>query len=321
MLTVVTGGAGFIGSNLVEALVKQGREVIVVDDMSRGVFENLDGLNVPVRVADLRDYAQTRRALGGMEIDTLFHMAARIGNESYLHGEPQNEITVMKDNITIDSNLMLASLVECKVGTMVYASSSAVYPTIKQTQHGAVLRETDCTGVDAEGGYGKSKLFGEYLLRTLSGIRKGIARIFNAYGEKSSIVRYPHVVTTFLLNSMEGRDVVVYGDGKQTRDFVYVSDCVGALLALEMRANNKGVVCNIGSGVPISISSLAEDIVQLNGSHSRVVYSGVNNPSSPVSRTADIERANDVLGWKPKMTLKDGLIKTHEWIKKERMAK
>jgi len=318
MITVVTGGAGFIGSNLVKVLVKQGREVVVLDNLCRGTKRNLRGVKATLISTDLRDYATLKLVLAGMDIDTIFHLAAMIGNEDYLHGGTVSDMDILQYNNAIDSNVFRAVSRLGNIPAIVYASSSAVYPVRQQMRLGAVLNETLPVRIrKAEGGYGKAKLLGEQMLNMTADIRKGSARIFNVYGEKSSLKSHPHVVTRFILDALSSRELTLAGDGKQTRDFVHVMDCVDALLALEANASAENIICNIGFGVPVNMLKLANMVVKLTKSSSLVVPGGDICATSPISRTADITKAKRILDWSPKIPLHEGLERTLTWMEKE----
>lgn len=325
MNTVVTGGAGFIGSNLVRKLLDQGRMVTIADDFSRGAIQNLIDLNIKPNnlgqksnflKVDLKDYKQACKAIQGAE--SVFHLAARIGSINYLHGSNTKELEALLTNLVIDANVFKACH-ENGIKKLIYASSVAVYPIdIQNTSYSVVMSEDGLTCNKPEGGYGWAKLMGEIELQLMSGIDTGVARIFNIYGKNSHVGENPHVVIDLMRKTMlhPKEPLIVWGNGKQFRDFLHVSDCVEALLKLEEKASSPAVIVNIGSGVPTSIGTIAEKVVALSGKDIKIIYDH-GKPVGPLSRTADISKARVLLSWYPAITLDDGLRLTYNWLKKK----
>ncbi|MCL0073614.1 NAD-dependent epimerase/dehydratase family protein [Dehalococcoidia bacterium] len=340
MKTIVTGGTGFIGSHLVNSLLKQGREVIVVSDLAHLGIENLTDLGVrtsdiELRRADLSDYHQALKAMEGA--NCVFHLAARVGSLEYLHGSELAELAALQTNLVIDANIFRACL-EKKVRKLIYASSVAVYPMDKQYSPGAVFSEDDlefCQNqpriINPDGGYGWAKLMGEIELNWMKGIDIGIARIFNIYGENEPLGEKAHVIADLIQKAIlyPKEEFIVRGDGKQSRDFLYVSDCINALLRLEEKISNLNesqsnlyespLIINIGSGKPVSIGTIAQKIVSLSGKDIKIAYDSTRSVG-PISRTADITKAKALLSWRPKVSLDDGLRHTYFWIQKYKKA-
>jgi len=315
MRTVVTGGAGFIGSHLVKRLVDEGREVIVVDDMSRGNPRNLLDLGVQpeLRAIDLRDYRETLEAMEGAE--SVFHLAARVGSVEFLHGSDLAELLALQTNLVIDANVLRACL-EKGVKRLVYASSVAVYPIGPQRKsYDIVLKEDDLRYIDPEGGYGWAKLLGEIELNWMKGPDIGMARLFNIYGEGEEPDQEAHVVPALMRRVIASSDkeFTVWGDGNQTRDLLYVTDAVEALVRLEARASSPPVVVNVGSGETTSVRALTDAIVEISGKDLKAVYDA-SRPVGPLSRTADITAARQVLEWEPSVSLREGLRRTFGWV-------
>ena len=334
--TVVTGGAGFIGSTLVRKLLEQGREVIVADDFSRGSLQNLRdlgieasdvGLSTADPAIDLKDFDRALQTVKGAE--TVFHLAARIGSIDYLHGSDANELEALQENLRIDSNVFRASAAS-GVGRVVYASSTAVYPIHLQQQASVVLSEdmlvvdqsrageidTGQSVVNPEGGYGWAKLMGEIQLGWMRNVASGIARIFNVYGENQDLVKAVHVIPSLFMKAHRYPDqsFIVWGDGQQSRDFLYVADCADALLRLEEKATSPPVPMNIGSGETVTIGTLAEKVAALYGKDIKIEYD-TSRPVGPISRTAEIALARRLLGWRPRTSLDDGLARNYAWIR------
>ena len=314
--TVVTGAAGFIGVNLVRSLLAQGRsETIAIDNVSRGSSKYLEGLPLKLVHADLRDYGQTRRAIEGAE--SVFHLAARVGGVDYLHGSSRAELEALQSNVAIDTNVLRAC-VEGGVGKLVYASSVSIYPIHKQSVTGAKFSEEDLQPVNPEGGYGWAKLLGEVQLAHMEGVRSGAARIFNAYGEYSQWGKSAQVVPALVRKAIHypAEDFVVWGDGTQTRNMLYISDCIDALLRIEARARYPPLVLNIGNPDTVTVREIAETIARISGKQMQIHYDP-SKPVGPMSRIPVIRRAEKELGWAPKVSLATGVSRTFEWMRGE----
>ncbi len=334
MKTVVTGGTGFIGSHLVKGLLAQNREVIVASDFAQLGTENLSSLgiepfDVEIRKADLSDSRQAVKAVE--RADRVFHLAARVGSLEYLHGTELSELTALQTNLVIDANTFKACR-EMNVKKLIYASSCAVYSRESQSSPGAVFSEDDLsfsqdpprtpgtghrTIINPDGGYGWAKLLAEVELQWLKYTDIGIARIFNIYGENEPLWEKAHVVADLIRKAIlhSQQEFIVWGDGKQSRDFLNISDCVDALLQLETRASNPPVTVNIGSGEPVSIGTIAEKVVGFSRKNIKIAYDSTK-PAGPISRTANITRARTLMNWQPKVSLDDGLRRTYAWVEK-----
>lgn len=307
MRTVVTGGSGFIGSHLVKRLRQLGRQVTVAS------------LGAGADSVDLADYGQVCRAIAGAE--SVFHLAARVGSLEYLHGTGAAELGALQTNLVIDANVFTACR-ENGVKKLVYASSCAVYPMDRQSSGGAVFPETElvlpgATSLNPDGGYGWAKVTGELQLGWTRGIAIGIARIFNVYGENEPLDERAHVIgdlarKAVLYPRVEFR---VRGSGEQSRDFLYVSDCIEALIMLEAAATTPAITVNIGSGRATTIREIAQTIAIISGKGITPVFDP-SLPAGPASRTADIGRARAWLGWQPETGLEEGLRRTYRWAEK-----
>lgn len=304
---LVTGGAGLIGSHLVKALLAEGREVIVIDDFSRGSYQNLLDLGVPVKPirVDLRDYRQVLEVIDGIE--TVFHLAARVGSVESLHSTDMGELLALQTNLVIDANVFRACL-QKGVRRLIYTSSVSVYPMELQKSHNAVLKEDDLSFASPEGGYGWAKLMGETQLQLMSGISVGIARLFNVYGQSAEPDEDALVVAALVRKAIlfPQEEFRVWGDGNQIRDLLHAADAAEALIRLEEKASSPPIVVNIGSAEPVPIRLLVEKVIRLSGKDINPIY----DPTMPVgalSRVADIGRAKTLLGWAPKVSLDDGL--------------
>lgn len=329
MRTVVTGGAGFIGSHLVRRLLDEGRQVVIADDFSTGSMQNLVdlgiepsdvGLRASGLAIDLKDFAQASKVIEGAQV--VYHLAARVGSIEYLHGSEASELLALQTNLVIDANVFRACL-ENRVGKLIHASSVSVYPISLQQCLDAVFAESgfqtshiNSSTVNPDGGYGWAKVLGEVQLSWMQGLKIGIARIFNVYGENEEPNgENAHVVPALIRKAIlyPREKFIVWGDGKQSRDFLYVSDCVDALIRLEDKASSPPFVVNIGSEKTVPIGRLAGKIVELSGKDMKPVYDA-GKPVGPLSRTADITKARELLDWEPRVGLDEGLRRTYGWV-------
>lgn len=318
MKTVVTGGAGFIGCHLVKRLLDDSRDILVVDNFSRGSLENLRDVgaeDVAYVKADLRDYCQASATV--KDAETVYHLAAVVGSVEYLHGSEIAELRALQDNLTIDANIFRACI-QHGVKKIVYASSVSVYPIDLQKKLGVVFSEDDLRYYNPEGGYGWAKLVGEIELGWMRNVDVGIARIFTAYGPCEPLDETAHAVPALIRKAImyPKEDFVVWGTGEQTRSFMYVSDCVEALVRLEEKASNPPLIVNVGSDEPTPIRVLAEKIVEISGKEIKIKYDP-SKPVGPLSRTADITKAKRILGWRPRVSLEEGLRRTYAWAEKK----
>lgn len=313
---LVIGAAGFIGSHLAKGLLDEGRQVLLVDDFSRGDRQNLLDLGIDSECHNV-DVANTDKLSELMVgVDTVFHLAARVGNAEYLHGSSMAELMTLQTNLVIDANVFKVCL-QKNVNKIIYASSISVYPVEKQHYPNAVFAEDDIQPLGPEGGYGWAKFMAEVELGWMKNIDIGIARIFNIYGENATLGKTVQVITELISKAIlyPKGEFVVWGDGEQTRDFLYVADCVKALLKLEEKASNPPVIVNIGSGQATSIKKTADTIIKISGKNPRARYD-LTKPVGPVSRTADISRARALLQWQPETSLETGLARTYSYVEK-----
>jgi GDP-D-mannose 3',5'-epimerase len=312
----VTGGAGFIGSNLVKKLLDKGHDVVIIDDFSRGSELNLRDLRIDteIRRIDLRNYELALQSIKGVEV--VFHLAARVGSIDYLHGSKWNELEALQSNLIIDANVFRACL-ESGVKKLIYASSVAVYPIENQDKSEATFSEDSLNHYNPEGGYGWSKLMGEIQLAWTEGLNIGIARIFNIYGENGALGKSSHVVTSLIRKAIlyPQEKYIVWGNGQQTRDFLHVGDCIEALIKIQGKSAKEPLIVNIGSDKAVKISTLAEKIARISGKDMEIIYDP-SKPSGPFSRTSDNRQARALLDWEPKVSLDEGLHRTYKWEEK-----
>lgn len=311
---LVTGGASFIGSHLVEELVGHGARVTVADDLSSGSRHHLDGVlgDVEFLEGDLRDAAFAARAVGG--IDTLFHLAAKHGGRGYIDTHPVECLS----NTVLDG-VVFGAAVAAGASRLVHASSACVYPTTLQTSDSVrLLLAEDAANFDEPGGafpdgeYGWAKLMGERQLRAFHaqhGVDAIAARIFTAYGEREN---ESHAVIALIAKAAVRLDPYpVWGDGRQTRNFTYVRDTVHGL-ALAGRLTGHQTI-NVGSVQHHTILELLDVIFGHLVWRPAELDLQVDKPVGVRSRASDNARILGLTGWEPRTPLPEGVARTIDW--------
>jgi UDP-glucose 4-epimerase len=304
---LVTGGAGFIGSGLVHALAAEGRTVRVLDNFSTGRRENLRDLDGPVEVreADVRDAGALREAVRGVRY--VLHLAALPSVAASV------EDPAGSNAVNLDGTLaVLLAARDAGVDRVVFSSSSAVYGEAPDLPKPETLLPAPLSP------YAVQKLAGEYYcraFRALFGLKTYCLRYFNVFGPRQNPAsQYAAVIPLFVRALLAGRAPTIYGDGFQTRDFVFVDDVVRAnLRCCEAPDSTAGCVCNIASGQRISIRRLAETIGRLVGTEIPPRFEAPR-PGDVRDSQAAVDRAREVLGWQPRVSLDEGLRRTIEWF-------
>jgi UDP-glucose 4-epimerase len=302
---LVTGGAGFIGSNIVEALVKRGDQVRVLDDFSTGRRENLEGLRgVEVVEGDLRDAATVRRAVKG--VDGVFHQAA-------LRSVPRSVDDPLSSNdVNVTGTLVL--LLACReagVRRVVYASSSSVYGD------DPALPKVETLPTAPISPYAVSKLAAEHYCQTFAKLYRletVSLRYFNVFGPRQNPEsKYSAVIPRFLAQALEGEPLEVHGDGEQSRDFTYIDNVVqGNLLAMST-PGVAGEVFNVACGTRHSLLAIADAIKSFVGRDLERRH--VASRAGDVRHTlADIGKAQRLLGYRPTVDFADGMKRTCQYF-------
>ena len=303
-LYLVTGGAGFIGSNIAEALVRRGDRVRVLDDFSTGRRENLADLGVEVVEGDLRDAATVRRAVAG--VDGVFHEAAlRSVPRSVDDPLSSNEV-----NVTGSLVLLLACR-EARVRRLVYASSSSVYgddPT---------LPKVETLPTQPISPYAVSKLAAEHYCQTfarLYGVETVSLRYFNVFGPRQNPEsKYSAVIPRFLAQALAGEPLEVHGDGEQSRDFTYIDNVVQANVLAMTTPGVSGEVFNVACGTRHSLLAIADAIAGFLGR--RLERNHVAARAGDVRHTqADIGKVERLLGYRPAIDFATGMRRTCEYF-------
>ncbi len=304
-VSLVTGGGGFIGSNLVRALLERGDEVRVLDNFSTGSRGNLVGLDVHVIEGELRSYERVHNAVRGAEV--VFHLGA-LGS---VPRSVQDPLTSSAVNVEGTLNVLLAARDE-GVRRVVYSSSSSVYGTRRD------LPVTEETPPDPLSPYGVAKLAAERycvsFARVYESFETVVLRYFNVFGPRQSpLSQYAAVVPLFITAIAEGRPVTIEGDGEQSRDFTYVANVVEATIRAAEATGASGRIFNVSAGSPATVNQLADAV-------GAILDKAVERRFAP-ARTgdiraswADIGAARDALGYEPRVGLDDGLRLTAEHL-------
>lgn len=309
---LVTGGASFIGSHLMDALVARGCVVRVLDNLSSGMLQNieahLDSGRIEFIQGDLLEPGVARKAVDGMEI--VFHLAADHGGRGYVDLHQAACAT----NLAMDGSLF-SICYKAGAEKVVYASSGCVYPNHIQSDTGKELYLTeDMVGppFDADNMYGWSKLMGEMSLRayyTDWGMRSASCRYFTVYGNRG---HENHAVIAMIARAFVKQDpFVVWGNGEQIRNWTHVSDIVaGTILAAEKIED--GTAVNLGTMERTRVRDAVREVLRYSGHHAKVEFHP-EMPTGPVNRVADNSLAKSLLGWEPKVKFVDGLHRTMDW--------
>jgi UDP-glucose 4-epimerase len=298
MRCLITGGAGFIGTALANHLIKTGHHVRVLDDLSAGDSSHLHPAIAFTR-GDVRDRPKLWTLL--QQMDCVFHLAARVSvQESVLFPRDYNDANV---GGTVS---LVEAIRDVGVKRVIFASSATVYgpqpvqPVTEDARPHPLVP------------YAVSKLAAEhyiFALGELNNIETVALRIFNAYGPRQPLppVHAP-VIPHYIKNILDGASLVLHGSGEQTRDFVYISDVIGALAAAATAPNVNGEIINIGSGEETSINQLIAAIGEVTGQRPNVIVNPIQ--SGGISRlVADLHRAEQKLGYIPRVSLRAGLRK------------
>lgn len=309
---LVTGGASFIGSHLVDALMKRGAMVTVIDDLSSGQIANLRQHLECDRFHfihdDIRRQDAVEAAVAGQSC--VFHLAANHGGRGYI----ETHEAACAVNLTIDG-LVFKACVDANVGRVVYASSGCVYPRTLQTDPGKIINlSEDQVGppFDADGMYGWAKLMGEKVLAAYArefGLKAVSCRYFTAYGPRGT---ESHAVMAMIARAFIGQDPFeVWGTGEQIRNWTYVSDIVeGTLEATEHVETGEAV--NVGTMEGTRVIDAAKLVLEYTG-HDAAIVTRPEMPTGPYYRIADNRKLTELCGWQPKVMFAEGLARTIDW--------
>ena len=302
---LVTGGAGFLGSHLCERLIDAGHEVLCLDNFFTGNKRNVLALLDNPRFELIRHDITNPVFL---EVDQIYNLACPASPVHYQY----NPIKTIKTNILGAINTLgLAKRLQIKI---LQASTSEVYgdPEIhpqKEDYWGKV------NPIGIRSCYDEGKRAAECLMMDYhrkNQVKVKIARIFNTYGERMA-VNDGRVVSNFIVQALKGEEITIYGEGSQTRSFCYVDDLITGLTSLMESHDSFTGPVNLGNPTEFSILTLAEIIIRLTGSRSKIVFRALP-PDDPTQRKPDISLARHALGWEPQISLEEGLQKTIDYF-------
>tara|TARA_B100001121_G_scaffold171665_1_gene149855 strand:+ start:294 stop:1217 length:924 start_codon:yes stop_codon:yes gene_type:complete len=304
---LITGGAGFIGSNLVGRLIDQSNNIIVLDNLITSDPKNIEQYKNLENFTFIEHDIQESIYIDE-EIDYVVHLASCASPKAYSKF-PIN--TLKSGSIGTINALGIAKKHDAK---FFLASTSEIYgdPEISP-QHEEYWGHVNTRGPRSM--YDESKRFAESATQsyvTTHGLTGNIARIFNTYGPNMQIDD-GRVVTNFIYQSLNNKNITIYGDGNQTRSFSYIEDTLDGIL--KVMHNEKSDVFNIGNDNEVTISYLAEKIISLTNSNSEIVYHELPE-NDPKQRKPDLTKARDILNYEPKISLDSGLMLTIDWIAK-----
>jgi nucleoside-diphosphate-sugar epimerase len=313
MRAVVTGAGGFIGSHLSRHLKNKGWCVRAVDIKWDDYISNYADEYV---TADLRKPNSAMRVVKGM--DHVYNLAANMGGIGYI---TTVKAEVVRDNVLINTNMLEAARKHA-VDRYFFSSSACAYPTYRQeSSEVKPLAEKDAYPADPDNEYGWEKLFTERLCLDYAedfGLSARIARFHNIYGPegtyKGGREKAPAALCRKIAEASNPGKITIWGDGKQTRSFCYIDDCIRGIQAL-MESDYSGPV-NIGSDRLITIDELADIIIKISGKKITKSYDPTK-PQGVRGRNADLSLARKEIGWKPLVSLEEGLRTTYEWIERK----
>lgn len=323
---LVTGGASFIGSHLVDTLLRDGAEVTVADDLSSGKLSNLEysikrgqnnknwvSKNLDIRIGDLKKLSFTRSLM--QDKDVVFHLAALHGGRGYIDSHPAQCCS----NMILDQ-LVFQEANNAGVDKLCFASSACVYPSYLQEETGSsyLLKESDANPfirdkafADLE--YGWAKLMGEMALSAYHrqyGMKTAAVRIFTAYGPRENET---HAIIALIAKAFVKMDpYVIWGTGNQDRNFTYVQDIVDALILASERIED-GSPINAGRDDRLTLNDAAEMVFNIVKWRPHELFHDTSKPQGVTSRAADLSLARKKFNWEPKVGYFDGFRKTVEW--------
>jgi len=304
MKLLVTGGGGFIGSNLANLLVKKGYEIRILDNFSTGYRKNLLNFDMEIIDGDVRDKECVNKAMNGVEI--VFHLAAHIGNVKSLNNPYEDS------EINVLGTINILEAARKGVKKIVYSSSAAIFGELLTMP----IDENHLQNPDSP--YGVSKLSAEKQMlcfAKLYDMTVVCLRYFNVYGVHQRYDAYGNVIPIFANRLFSGKPLIIYGGGEQTRDFVNVKDVAKANFLASQKAEKSGVY-NVGSGTNITVNYLAQIVQESSGISTAIQYEAPRKGEVKHCK-ADITKIKNELGFEPDADIKTGLKEYFDWYKKD----
>jgi nucleoside-diphosphate-sugar epimerase len=304
---LVTGGAGFIGSNIVDELVRRGHEVVVLDNLSAGKEENLAGVRkkIEFRAESITDLAAVQSASKGA--DYVIHLAARTS----VPRSVQNPLETNSVNIDGTLNVLVAAR-DAKVRRFVYAASSSAYGETPTLPKAEAMQPAPISP------YGVTKYVGEIYAQVFGrvyGLENASVRFFNVFGPRQDPTsQYSGVLSRFMLAVIEGKQPVIYGDGEQSRDFTYIDNIVDETLRACESKGASGLVFNGGTGARITLNEVLKLLEEITGKKIEAKHDPPRTGDIRDSQ-ADVALAHKVLGYQPIVHFEEGLQRTWDWYK------
>jgi GDP-D-mannose 3',5'-epimerase len=322
---VVTGGAGMIGSNLVKRLINDGNEVLVVDNLWRGKLSYLnDETNQPVINLKNNFYNRDLSVPGQLDdildnVDYIIHLADVVAGIDYVFN---NQGSIFRQNLLINSNVITSVRQIAKnLKGFIYAGTACSFPLTRQSSLDVIpLREDELYPAMPESAYGWSKLMGQYeteLFEKETRIPSLSLMFHNVYGTPCDFGERSQVIPALIRKAINypKEDFIVWGSGEQGRAFLHVDDVVNGIVSSMETGLGQGHI-QLGPSACTSIKEIAETVVKISGKNIQIKYD-VTKPEGDKARRADYSKANDIMGWEPKVTLEQGLTQQFQWIKKQ----
>jgi nucleoside-diphosphate-sugar epimerase len=310
---LVTGGAGFIGSNLAEELIRQGAKVIIIDNLITGFRENLDEIegDFDFVEGDLNDDEKLKKAIENVEI--VFHQAALPSVPRSVENPQETH-----DSCANGTFNLLVKAKENNVRRLIYAASSSAYGNQE------TLPKVETMLPEPLSPYAAAKLMGEYYCRVFSGVyglETFSLRYFNVFGPRQNpSSMYSGVISRFVDALLSDKTPIIYGDGETSRDFTYISNVVDANIKAAQAAKGVGEVINVANGERISLNELLEVLKKITGKENVTAEYQEERKGDVKHSQADTARAVDWLGYEKLVGLEEGLRKTIDWWKSSRFA-
>lgn len=303
---LIIGGFGAIGHNLTKYLSKDlNNEIYIVDNLSAGVVNFAEGLNFTH--LDISNSEKVIKYFHNFQPEYIYHLAAHFANQNSVDHPVSDAIT----NIIGTINILEAQKNNFCLKKFIYASSSCVYGNNPVMSENVSIKPYDTP-------YAINKYVGEMYCKYYAEIQKiptVCLRIFNSYGPGEMPGPYRNVIPNFILKALNDEDIIITGSGDETRDFTYINDTISLLQTLAYSEFKNAEVFNAGTGKKVSIRELAEIIIEITNSQSKIIYTEARNWDHVKDRCSDISKSQKILNYNPRSDLKEGINETVEWIK------